>query len=195
MLASSSRGAAMRTIIIFQEVDDVEQWLASPKRHEVFGPLGITARTFVDPDAVESRRADRRGAEHGGLRGGDRGTGRGRGLAGRRRAARHAAWCSPSGELRERVDLLRPTPKAVRPGTTSAASSSHASPVGVERAPLAEPVLREREQRRRPVVLPSERGRDVERGEQVLLGSRRAVRAATRACPRRRRPDPGSSRR
>ena len=38
----------MRTIIIFQEVEDVERWLASPKRHEVFGPLGITARTFVD---------------------------------------------------------------------------------------------------------------------------------------------------
>ena len=33
----------MRTIIIFQEVDDVDHWLASPTRHEVFGPLGITA--------------------------------------------------------------------------------------------------------------------------------------------------------
>ena len=39
----------MRTIIIFHEVDDVDRWLTSPKRHEVFGPLGITARTFVDP--------------------------------------------------------------------------------------------------------------------------------------------------
>jgi hypothetical protein len=35
--------------MIFHEVDDVEHWLASPKRREVFGPLGITARTFVDP--------------------------------------------------------------------------------------------------------------------------------------------------
>jgi hypothetical protein len=40
----------VRTIIIFQEVDDVEGWLASPTRHEVFGPLGITSRTFVDPE-------------------------------------------------------------------------------------------------------------------------------------------------
>jgi hypothetical protein len=37
----------MRTIIIFQQVDDVDEWLASPTRHEIFGPLGITARTFV----------------------------------------------------------------------------------------------------------------------------------------------------
>jgi hypothetical protein len=39
----------MRTIMIFCEVDDVDRWLASPKRREVFGPFGITARTFVDP--------------------------------------------------------------------------------------------------------------------------------------------------
>ncbi len=39
----------MRTILIFHEVDDVDHWLKSPKRHEIFGPLGITARTFVDP--------------------------------------------------------------------------------------------------------------------------------------------------
>jgi hypothetical protein len=38
----------MRTIMIFHEVDDVDHWLASPKRREIFGPLGITARTFVD---------------------------------------------------------------------------------------------------------------------------------------------------
>ncbi len=31
------------------EVDDVAHWLSSPKRAEVFGPLGITMRTFVDP--------------------------------------------------------------------------------------------------------------------------------------------------
>jgi len=36
--------------MIFHEVDDVEHWLTSPKREEVFGPLGITIRTFVDPD-------------------------------------------------------------------------------------------------------------------------------------------------
>jgi len=40
----------MMTLMVFHEVDDVDRWLASPKREEVFGPLGITARTFVDPD-------------------------------------------------------------------------------------------------------------------------------------------------
>jgi hypothetical protein len=39
----------VRTLLIFHEVDDVDRWLESPRRHEVFGPLGITARTFVDP--------------------------------------------------------------------------------------------------------------------------------------------------
>jgi hypothetical protein len=40
----------MATVVIFHEVDDVNHWLASPKRDEVFGPMGITIRTFVDPD-------------------------------------------------------------------------------------------------------------------------------------------------
>lgn len=40
----------MTTVIAFHDVDDVEHWLASPKREEIFGPLGITVRTFVDPD-------------------------------------------------------------------------------------------------------------------------------------------------
>ncbi|WP_427132717.1 hypothetical protein [Pseudarthrobacter sp. S9] len=39
----------METIMIFHEVDDVDHWLSSPRREELFGPLGITARTFVDP--------------------------------------------------------------------------------------------------------------------------------------------------
>jgi hypothetical protein len=39
----------MPTIVISHEVDDVEHWLSSPKREEVFGPAGITVRTFVDP--------------------------------------------------------------------------------------------------------------------------------------------------
>ena len=39
----------MATHIAFHEVDDVEQWLRSPKRGEVFGPLGITMRAFRDP--------------------------------------------------------------------------------------------------------------------------------------------------
>jgi len=40
----------MRTIMIFHEVDDVDHWLKSPKRQEFFGPLGMTARPFVDPE-------------------------------------------------------------------------------------------------------------------------------------------------
>jgi hypothetical protein len=39
----------MPTIIITHEVDDVEHWLNSPKREEIFGPAGITVRTFIDP--------------------------------------------------------------------------------------------------------------------------------------------------
>jgi hypothetical protein len=39
----------MTTAIIFHEVDDVDHWLSSPLREEVFGPLGIKIRTFVDP--------------------------------------------------------------------------------------------------------------------------------------------------
>ncbi len=40
----------MPTLIAFHEVDDVDHWLGSPKRAEVFGPLGITVRTFRDPE-------------------------------------------------------------------------------------------------------------------------------------------------
>ena len=40
----------MTTLVIVHEVDDVEHWRTSTKREEYFGPLGITARTFVDPD-------------------------------------------------------------------------------------------------------------------------------------------------
>ena len=40
----------MPTLMAFHEVNDVEHWLASPKRAEVFGPLGITVRTFRDPE-------------------------------------------------------------------------------------------------------------------------------------------------
>ncbi len=40
----------MTTLIAFHEVDDVDHWLRSPKREEFFGPLGITIRTFVDPE-------------------------------------------------------------------------------------------------------------------------------------------------
>ncbi len=39
----------MPTLVVFHEVDDVDHWLKSPRRTEVFGPMGITVRTFVDP--------------------------------------------------------------------------------------------------------------------------------------------------
>jgi hypothetical protein len=41
----------MPTIIGHHDVKDKDHWLASPKREEVFGPLGITnIRTFVNPE-------------------------------------------------------------------------------------------------------------------------------------------------
>lgn len=40
----------MPTIVAHHNVKDEAHWLASPKRKELFGPLGITTiRTFVDP--------------------------------------------------------------------------------------------------------------------------------------------------
>ena len=39
----------MATHLVFHEVDDVDHWLGSPKREQVFGPLGITFRVFRDP--------------------------------------------------------------------------------------------------------------------------------------------------
>jgi hypothetical protein len=40
----------MPTLMLFHEVDDVGYWVASPKREEFFGPMGMTARTFIDPE-------------------------------------------------------------------------------------------------------------------------------------------------
>jgi hypothetical protein len=40
----------MPTVIAHHDVKDKNHWLASPKREEVFGPLGVTnIRKFVDP--------------------------------------------------------------------------------------------------------------------------------------------------
>jgi len=40
----------MPTIVAHHNIKDKAHWLASPKRKELFGPLGITnIRTFVDP--------------------------------------------------------------------------------------------------------------------------------------------------
>jgi hypothetical protein len=41
----------MPTLIGYHEVKDTQHWLASPKREEVLGPLGVTnIRTFVDQE-------------------------------------------------------------------------------------------------------------------------------------------------
>lgn len=40
----------MPTVIAHHDVKNTDHWLASPKREEVLGPLGVTnIRTFVDP--------------------------------------------------------------------------------------------------------------------------------------------------
>ena len=40
----------MPTVIAHHDVKDKNHWLASPKREEIFGPLGVTSiRTFTDP--------------------------------------------------------------------------------------------------------------------------------------------------
>ena len=44
------RKGLLATYLAFHEVDDVQHWLSSPKREEIFGPMGITARTFHDPE-------------------------------------------------------------------------------------------------------------------------------------------------
>ena len=44
------RKGLLATYLAFHEVDDVQHWLGSPKRQEIFGPMGITARPFHDPE-------------------------------------------------------------------------------------------------------------------------------------------------
>lgn len=40
----------MPTVIAYHDVKDTEHWLASPRREEVFGRIGISnVRTFVSP--------------------------------------------------------------------------------------------------------------------------------------------------
>ncbi|HET7856523.1 MAG TPA: hypothetical protein VFL41_08705, partial [Gaiellaceae bacterium] len=41
----------MPTVFAHHDVKDKDHWLASPKREEFFGPLGVTnIRTLVDPE-------------------------------------------------------------------------------------------------------------------------------------------------
>lgn len=47
---STSERNTMPTVVAHHNVKDNAHWLASPRREELFGPLGITnIRTFVDP--------------------------------------------------------------------------------------------------------------------------------------------------
>jgi hypothetical protein len=40
----------MPTVLAYHDVKDTAHWLASPKREEFFGPLGVSnIRTFTDP--------------------------------------------------------------------------------------------------------------------------------------------------
>ena len=42
----------MPTVFGYHDVKDKDHWLASPKREQFFGPLGVTnIRTFVDPQS------------------------------------------------------------------------------------------------------------------------------------------------
>jgi hypothetical protein len=41
----------MPTVMAHPDVNDKDHWLASPRREQFFGPLGVTnIRTFVDPE-------------------------------------------------------------------------------------------------------------------------------------------------
>ena len=41
----------MPTVMAYHDVKDKDHWLASPRRQQFFGPLGVTnIRTFVDPN-------------------------------------------------------------------------------------------------------------------------------------------------
>ena len=40
----------MTSVMVFHDVDNVDHWVSSPKRAELFGPLGISIKTYVDPD-------------------------------------------------------------------------------------------------------------------------------------------------
>jgi len=39
----------MASVMVLHEVDDVDHWLSSPKRAGIFAPLGISEKTYIDP--------------------------------------------------------------------------------------------------------------------------------------------------
>ena len=41
----------MPLVVAYHDVDDVQHWLTSTTREEIFAPLGVTnIRTFIDPN-------------------------------------------------------------------------------------------------------------------------------------------------
>ena len=42
-------GDSMQTLLVFHEVDDVAEWVRSPRLERLFGPAAVTARVFRDP--------------------------------------------------------------------------------------------------------------------------------------------------
>ena len=66
----------MPTVMAYHDVKDKDHWLASPRREQFFGPLGVTnIRTFVDPGEPDAGRVGDGRSRHGGRHGrdGDRG--------------------------------------------------------------------------------------------------------------------------
>ena len=49
----------MATYVITHEVDDVDHWLSSPKREEVFGPWGDYRAYLPRPRRIKQGRAHR----------------------------------------------------------------------------------------------------------------------------------------
>ena len=85
----NQRGDGMTLVIGYHEIDDSAHWLASPKREEVFGPLGITVRTFLDPENPNRAAVLADVSRHGRLSGSDAVPSRCRRDGLRRRSGRH----------------------------------------------------------------------------------------------------------
>jgi len=79
----------MPTVVAHHDVKDKDHWLASTKREEFFGPLGVSnIRTFVDPQNPNHVAVMMDVAGHGGSDGSDARRGGGPGDGARRRVAR-----------------------------------------------------------------------------------------------------------
>lgn len=50
VISETQEESSMPTIVAHHRVKDQKHWLASPKREEFFGPIGVTnIRTFINP--------------------------------------------------------------------------------------------------------------------------------------------------